>query len=432
MERHYKTLDTQIQTDDAHRRMTFTISTGAVDRDGDTLDPKGWVLDAYRRNPTVLFGHDYHSLPVAKTIDIQATDRALIATAEFPPKGVYPFADQVYDMLKHGFLNATSVGFQALEHEPATDRKSGFNFRKQELLEYSIVPIPSNPEALISQRAVNHTQVAGWTKQLGTWFTKHQPIAQQAILDYAAKTKKTLTQTPEAYAAFEKDYLVETEEGDKSLSEERLEKLLALHGIKEPESADHTQAAAMRRVHGAAMDAYAHAHYADRIMQMMRTTGEDMKQITGGHKMQLEDAHGAVQRARDHAMAAADHCMAMGKAMGIKMAPPVTKPLPTPNDGETEQEFVSRCAGNDTMNHDYPDNAQRVAVCYSQWRRHHREADPITKQPDEALFLELVDPSPSILEFDDKDLSEALGAAVAQMAAREAKQAINKALGRLD
>ena len=34
--------------------MRFVISTGAVDRDGDTIDPKGWDLTAYRRNPTVL------------------------------------------------------------------------------------------------------------------------------------------------------------------------------------------------------------------------------------------------------------------------------------------------------------------------------------------------------------------------------------------
>jgi hypothetical protein len=48
-------------------------------------------------------------------------------------------------------------------------------------------------------------------------------------------------------------------------------------------------------------------------------------------------------------------------------------PLPTPRKGkknaETSKEFISRCAANPTMNSEYPDTAQRVAVCWSQWKR---------------------------------------------------------------
>lgn len=43
-------------------------------------------------------------------------------------------------------------------------------------------------------------------------------------------------------------------------------------------------------------------------------------------------------------------------------------PLPTPHDGEKQEEFVSRCMGDKVMNTDYPDQKQRAAVCYSQWR----------------------------------------------------------------
>src|SRR5205807_1446535 len=54
------------QLDDAARTIQFTISTGAVDRDADTLAPDGWQLDAYRKNPVVLWAHDYRQPPVAK------------------------------------------------------------------------------------------------------------------------------------------------------------------------------------------------------------------------------------------------------------------------------------------------------------------------------------------------------------------------------
>lgn len=44
-------------------------------------------------------------------------------------------------------------------------------------------------------------------------------------------------------------------------------------------------------------------------------------------------------------------------------------PLPKPNENEKEQAFVSRCMGNPTMNKEYPDQKQRAAICYSQFRR---------------------------------------------------------------
>jgi len=51
-------------------------------------------------------------------------------------------------------------------------------------------------------------------------------------------------------------------------------------------------------------------------------------------------------------------------------------PLPTPNSGESEQAFISRCMGNDTMNADFPEQDQRSAVCYRQWRKS-KTANPL-------------------------------------------------------
>lgn len=38
-------------------------------------------------------------------------------------------------------------------------------------------------------------------------------------------------------------------------------------------------------------------------------------------------------------------------------------PLLKPTDNETEDEFISRCMGNDSMNSEYPDQGQRLAIC---------------------------------------------------------------------
>jgi len=44
-------------------------------------------------------------------------------------------------------------------------------------------------------------------------------------------------------------------------------------------------------------------------------------------------------------------------------------PIPTPNPGESEREFISRCMSSDVMQREYPRQDQRAAVCYSSFRR---------------------------------------------------------------
>lgn len=163
----YKRLDSEVVGCDAPRTMKFVISTGAIDRDGDTIDPKGWILDSYKRSPVVLWSHDYSQLPIAKATNIQSTDKGLIAEVEFPEPGVHPFADTVYAMIKGGFLNATSVGFRGMEYDEASGRK-GYDFKKQELLEFSIVPVPANPEAL-AQRGIKNEQLKRYAKDMNAW-----------------------------------------------------------------------------------------------------------------------------------------------------------------------------------------------------------------------------------------------------------------------
>lgn len=44
-------------------------------------------------------------------------------------------------------------------------------------------------------------------------------------------------------------------------------------------------------------------------------------------------------------------------------------PIPKPRKDESEAQFISRCMGDSTMNKEYPDQKQRTAICYSQWRK---------------------------------------------------------------
>ncbi len=145
------------QVADDERGIQFSISTEAVDRDSDTLNVQGWKLVNYRRNPVVLWAHDYSSLPVARSAKIWTEDHKLKTIDHFTERDINPFGDTVFQMVKAKYLNATSVGFLPLAYTPAPmddTRRGGMDFTEQELLEHSIVPVPSNPESLVEARSM--------------------------------------------------------------------------------------------------------------------------------------------------------------------------------------------------------------------------------------------------------------------------------------
>lgn len=43
-------------------------------------------------------------------------------------------------------------------------------------------------------------------------------------------------------------------------------------------------------------------------------------------------------------------------------------PLPKPKDDENQDEWIERCMSNDAMKEEFPDNDQRLAVCFQKWR----------------------------------------------------------------
>ena len=149
------------------RTVKFIITTGSADREKDVIDPAGWDVSSYLKNPVVLFAHDYDSLPVARTVSLKQHGDQLIAVAEFASAELNPMAEQVYQMLRQGFLKGASVGFRPLAFT-YNEARGGVDFSKQELLEFSVVPIPANAQALMaagvkSDAAVQWTQ---WAKAM--------------------------------------------------------------------------------------------------------------------------------------------------------------------------------------------------------------------------------------------------------------------------
>ena len=73
-------------------------------------------------------------------------------------------------MLREGYLSAVSVGFVPLEWDWADDeaRAGGIDFKAMDLTEFSVVPVPANPNSLIETRAVpgDDDAIAGWARDV--------------------------------------------------------------------------------------------------------------------------------------------------------------------------------------------------------------------------------------------------------------------------
>ena len=134
----------------APRTFRFIASTDALDRDGDVIEPSGWDLGEYQRNPVILLLHETRELPVARAIRCEVTARGLEVDVLFPDAGISARSDEAYGLVKAGILRALSVGFQPLEAKPLPG--GGQRFTRARLLEISLVSVPSNPEALLAAR----------------------------------------------------------------------------------------------------------------------------------------------------------------------------------------------------------------------------------------------------------------------------------------
>lgn len=145
--------------------VSFVASSVDADRYGDTIDQAGWETAAFEANPVLLWAHSHSTPPVGKVGALVKDGGPLRATAcEFTPAEMHPFGAQVGEMVKNGFLNTVSVGFLPIEWEERYDeggRFLGYHFKRQELLEISVVPVPANPQALIEGKS--------FAKSLADW-----------------------------------------------------------------------------------------------------------------------------------------------------------------------------------------------------------------------------------------------------------------------
>lgn len=190
---------------------TFEVvaSSGKPDRLGDTIDPKGWYLKNYKKNPVILWSHMAGGFGMPAIPPVARADKIWIEDEkELRIKGHFadtPFAQELRQLVEEGFLNAVSVGFLPLVEEKkgnieidekmyrrATNEETekgiygeGENFSKQELLELSWVSIPALPTALVSARKMKLDLVTKALEEMKT-----EPFDIETYKDSGGSTRR--------------------------------------------------------------------------------------------------------------------------------------------------------------------------------------------------------------------------------------------------
>ncbi len=145
---------------------TWVMSDMTLDRDREQIDPEGWDLKEFKKNPVLLWSHDWMRPAIGHVDNVKIDRKAgqLVGEPVFDPQEIDEFAWMIGQKVETGTIHTGSVGFKPVKVEiPAEeneeDSKAGKKpkprliYRKQELWEFTICNIPSNPNARVQESA---------------------------------------------------------------------------------------------------------------------------------------------------------------------------------------------------------------------------------------------------------------------------------------
>ena len=233
-------------SDEEERSSTELINTADLDRDNEILLPKGVVLDHYKKNPQVLWAHDYRQPPIGRAAWVKKDP----ATKGLLAKTIYAtteFAEEIWSLVKGKFLPARSVGFIPIEsHEPDEKEinrhpeRSGARrvYDKWELLEYSVVPVPSNRQALQQAVGKDISLSAALQEELGLdeaeleeitkleeLFDELNPVKQPEIISVPSAVKRVIMVPVVRQVLFTPDIVLDSRKKVAMVVREELDRL---------------------------------------------------------------------------------------------------------------------------------------------------------------------------------------------------------------
>ncbi len=210
-----------ISTDDENRSAVFLLTNGSVDRDGETVDPEGADLSDYSKNSVVAFNHSTDNFPIgmmhpldpgysgAPEIWLDDVDgqKALLGRVYFSKEN--PQGDLAYRMVREGSLKGGSISF--LPNGGTQKNDSGGNhYSKWRLLEFSVCPLPSNPDALRMSKKLKDAASpckAVVEKKADGWYVRLSGGITESVRNKAVALSKKLKSLDDATDKSKTEYL---------------------------------------------------------------------------------------------------------------------------------------------------------------------------------------------------------------------------------
>ena len=155
----YRSMTSEIRkVNEESRTITFVASDDTKDSAGTVLNQDNWDLRRFNSNGVIGYQHkvyggwddtDNPDNVIGKGY-AYIEDGKLMVDITFEPADINPLADKIYKKIQFGSLRAVSVGFLPIGRGKFGEGEDAntYYFAGQELLEVSVVNIPSNPNAL--------------------------------------------------------------------------------------------------------------------------------------------------------------------------------------------------------------------------------------------------------------------------------------------
>lgn len=126
------------------------ISNNSVNRFKYRVLTAGGILEPYKENPVILWGHNLGGVPIGTMTDIRVEGDQITGLPDFDDDD--PEAMRIYKKYEKGLVKAGSIGFEPLawSEDPADmlPGQIGPTVTEWELMEFSLLPVPSNRDAL--------------------------------------------------------------------------------------------------------------------------------------------------------------------------------------------------------------------------------------------------------------------------------------------
>lgn len=131
--------------DEEQRVIEGIASTPTPDRMDDVVVPTG----AKMALPLPFLYQHNSGQPIGHVTAAKVTEAGIAITAQIA-KGVAPFIDEAWALIKAGLVRGLSIGFRPIKDPKPIKGSYGLRFEEWELMEISAVTIPANAEASIS------------------------------------------------------------------------------------------------------------------------------------------------------------------------------------------------------------------------------------------------------------------------------------------